>query len=594
LGRIHIGDEGYNFSLLETLGCKVAKIETMEEKSLFDTRYSSGPMDFRLKFDETLGEYVWNDGTELQDFLKVKGVTDKRLKYPPVYYNGVFVERESVQNHNGETIYTWFEVQEIYKNVQSAQQALRDRYKSNSVTNIENNAFINPVSTTTDTTNWFKVRSEQIGVENEYFMGNNYWGTTNEETVELQIYDGKDNIDYARLNAKPYLTKAPETTYPFVTNVTVLDKSGEEVTSVGTGEIKVRVEFNRDMDTSIPLNVAFGNLDRETTIKNVYKVKGEYVDERTWEGTYYITTLIESGYHYFIIDNGCAKGTNLKFYEDVARFAFKVDTTSAQAMIMQAEPTDTGINLTWFQDDFETLVGYNVYRSTSEDGFYKKLNTTIIPVDEKTFFDDTVEPGQVYYYNFTVVKSDLSESTPSGKIVIRAKDTMKPNIYHSPVGTAFIGENLVVNATITDNLEVKSAKVYYRTVGETEWKVSVMNKLNDKYTSIIQSSEITLAGIEYYIEASDGVSVTTRGSATSPYNVLVKEKTSNNDLGDVNGDGVITNIDALMILQAINDQLNLTDEQFRRADLNGDGALTSAEALKVLHYVSGKNTDLTA
>ena len=65
-----------------------------------------------------------------------------------------------------------------------------------------------------------------------------------------------------------------------------------------------------------------------------------------------------------------------------------------------------------------------------------------------------------------------------------------------------------------------------------------------------------------------------------------------NQLGDVNGDGQITVLDALMMLQAINDIINLNAEQFIRADLNKDGILTAAEALKILQYANGSITSL--
>ena len=35
-----------------------------------------------------------------------------------------------------------------------------------------------------------------------------------------------------------------------------------------------------------------------------------------------------------------------------------------------------------------------------------------------------------------------------------SKDTMAPNIYHSPVASAFTGANLVLTATVTDNLNI--------------------------------------------------------------------------------------------------------------------------------------------
>jgi len=204
-----------------------------------------------------------------------------------------------------------------------------------------------------------------------------------------------------------------------------------------------------------------------------------------------------------------------------------------------------------------------------------------------TWFDDTVEPGVVYYYNFTVVQTDLSESEPSGKIVIMSKDTMAPNIYHSPVANAFTGANLVLSATITDNLNIAYANLYYRVSGSESWHTVRMNKLNDKYSAIIPAAYVTVEGVEYYIEAFDGVSYTYKGSAEKPFTVAVQEAVSANALGDVDGDGVITNLDALLVLYTINDKYNMTAEEFARADLNGDGVLWAAEALRILQYVSG-------
>ena len=145
---------------------------------------------------------------------------------------------------------------------------------------------------------------------------------------------------------------------------------------------------------------------------------------------------------------------------------------------------------------------------------------------------------------------------------------------------------------MTDNLSVSKASLYFRTVGETQWKTAIMNKLNDKYSAIIPAEYLTTAGLEYYIEAFDGVSYTYKGSTEMPYTVTIQQAIDQNSMGDVNGDGVITNLDALMLLQAINDLLNLTAEQFARADLNGDGELSASEALRILQYVSGAVGDL--
>ena len=119
-----------------------------------------------------------------------------------------------------------------------------------------------------------------------------------------------------------------------------------------------------------------------------------------------------------------------------------------------------------------------------------------------------------------------------------------------------------------------------------------MTALNSRYTGLIASDYIDIAGLEYYIEARDEHNSTYKGSATDPYIVIVKLAVDANSKGDVDGDGIITNKDALMILQATNDLINLTEEQFLRADLNGDGELSAAEALRILQYVSGKVTTI--
>jgi len=138
----------------------------------------------------------------------------------------------------------------------------------------------------------------------------------------------------------------------------------------------------------------------------------------------------------------------------------------------------------------------------------------------------------------------MAESEPSGKIVIQSKDTMAPNIYHSPVGNAFTGANLVLEATITDNLNISYANLYYRVTGTETWNTVRMNKLNDKYSAIIPAAYVTLDGIEYYIEAFDGISYTYKGSSATPYTIAVQEAINADALGDVDGDGSITNLDA--------------------------------------------------
>lgn len=452
-----------------------------------------------------------------------------------------------------------------------------------------NNAIINNFSVDIPENYWLRIQGPSSSTYNELSIAYNYWGTTNEILINKQIVDFNDYQTLTNLNPDPWLTEAPSDVWPFVVNAGVMNSEGEVVDTVGNESVTFFTEFNRPMDREVDLDFRFGS----TYPYADYQITGEWVSDTRWEGNATINTRIESGAQYLSISNAYSGDEqHLQFFKDWGRFTFNIDMSNALSMTMHGEAMDTGIQLTWEQDDFDTLIGYNVYRSYSEDGFYTRLNSVVIPVGEEEFFDDTVEPGQVYYYNFTVVMSDLSESTPSGKIVIRSKDTMAPNIYHSPVYTAYTGSNLVISATIIDNIGVQRAKLYYRITETEEWHSVEMTKNNDKYYGTIPSSYVTTAGIDYYIEAFDGVSYTYSRTAENPYNILVKEAIGNDQLGDVDGDGKITNKDALMIIQAVNDLLNLTEDEFTRADLNKDGELSSTEALLILKYVSGKITSL--
>lgn len=442
---------------------------------------------------------------------------------------------------------------------------------------------------------WLRITAPSASSYVRYGIGGNYWGTeglsdkTKKEAINKQILDFDDYQSMADLNEGTILETIPETVWPVVRSVSLRDANGEAITTVGAGKTTFTVTFNRDMDTEMPLQVRFGSSYPYAD----FEVAGQWLDSRTWEGSTTMTSLIANGIQYWSIANGRSAEGHLKLYKDWGRFSFNIDTSSALAMTMQAEAADDGVILTWAQDDFDTLAGYNVYRCDREDGQYAKLNTSVIPADVKTFTDTNVTPGQMYYYNFTVVKTDLSESDTSGKISVRAKDTMAPNIYHDGVYSAFTGSKLIISATANDNLQIDKVELFYRVTGTENWRAVTMTAVNDRYSAVIPSSDVTTAGLEYYIRAFDGVNYAYKGTAEQPYAITVSEAVDRSALGDVNGDGQINVLDALMVLQAINDRLNLDAEQFARADLNGNKTLEAVEVLTILQYANGIIGSLT-
>jgi hypothetical protein len=58
-------------------------------------------------------------------------------------------------------------------------------------------------------------------------------------------------------------------------------------------------------------------------------------------------------------------------------------------------------------------------------------------------------------------------------------------------------------------------------------------------------------------------------------------------LGDVDGDGEITSVDALLAMRYALGIITLDDDQLLRADADGDGTITSVDALLIMRYAIG-------
>ena len=379
------------------------------------------------------------------------------------------------------------------------------------------------------------------------------------------------------------------TLYPHIVGVEIFNADGEQITTIGKEEIKVRVTFSKAMDTTVDPGVFFGTIEPYAD----YKIEGAYVSDTVWEGTYTLKAYIENGIQKLIVKGACAADDATKtIHGENQLYEFNIDTTAAMSMNLFATATDHGIELTWNQDDYDTLMGYNIYRADSKDGNYVKINPSVLLPTDSSFVDDNAEPGKTYWYTFTVVLSDFSESAPAGKVYCTAVDTLNPTIYHTPVNQGYAENNLVISCTASDNMQIASVTLYYRTVGSDTWKSLAMSKVNDKYSATIFGSELSLDGLEYYIVASDGVNTVSKGTADAPYTVVIKDASAISRIGDVDGSGSVTTKDALMLMQCLNGDLLLEDDAFKRADLSGDGKLSAAEALRILQYVNGKVSTL--
>lgn len=383
-----------------------------------------------------------------------------------------------------------------------------------------NNAMLNRILNP-DIETWLRLVTSSEPTE-FHLATQNYWGTTNENMVKYQITDADIYANMADILTDPILSlESPEleTIYPFVTEAYITDMDGNRIDTCGYQQIQVHVKFNRDMDTTEDPMVTYGPAEPYTD----YLVHGSWVDARHWVSTTRVTPVIDSGLEYIRVkDAVAADDAWLVTCADTGRFAFTVSSSGAQSMNLQAVGGEDKVELSWMQDDYDTLAGFNVYRATRQDGPFDKLNDRLIPATIRSFTDTNVEPGVEYFYYFTVMGTDLTESNPSNITSAVPLDNIKPILSHKRVTSANFGESISFTATATDNIGVDYVRVYYRAVGAEAWNTLNLTKLEDNsYYGMLAATEVSRAGLEYYVEASDGVSVVQDGSAMYPITVRV-------------------------------------------------------------------------
>ena len=407
------------------------------------------------------------------------------------------------------------------------QSGLPAIYKSfvSDLNNMKNNAFLTRLW---DTDLERFMRFYNMGGRNEVVsFSDNYWGTDSPVLVSAMIYDFNEDFNRGPVFFEPMLKKASAKMYPFVEDVTIttdsiMDKSlrsGAPV-QVSTERVKFTIKYNRPMSSAIDPKVHFGPAPPYTD-NTVFAIDGGWQNSTDWTGEFSINPGTGDGFQMMHVYGGVAEDDAwLVPARDEGRFRFQILSVGAASLTLKVVGYEGYNDVNWLQDDFETLAGYNIYRSDSEDGEYTRINNSLISSKSNRFIDTRVEPGKKYFYKFTVVQTDQSESKRSNSSSAVPKDTIVPVITHESRKTATANMPLTLFAEVSDNVFVQSVDLLYRRIGNSDYKkVQMKNTTGNRYSASIVASDIVLPGVEYYIEASDGVGVSSSGLAVSPYNV---------------------------------------------------------------------------
>lgn len=299
-------------------------------------------------------------------------------------------------------------------------------------------------------------------------ISGNYWGTSDASLVKRQVNDSDSNPELCDLVQEPFLTlDSPEleSIYPFVTEAYLTEGTGTRLDTVDSGRnVQLHVKFNRDMNQSVQPMVSYGPAEPYTD----YAAYGDWVSAREWVGSIHVDQFIDQGEEFIRVkDAVAADDAWLKTGTDAGRFKFNVSKVNTAAMTLQGSAEKDGVHLSWKQDDYSTLAGYNVYRTTSYDKEkpaseqnFQKVNNAVIPATVGkdgdvaaygAFQDSSVAPVTDYYYYFTVVDTQFNESEPSNvvKASTSAIDLSKAVI--SVGEQTYTGQNVCPDPYVTLN-----------------------------------------------------------------------------------------------------------------------------------------------
>lgn len=169
--------------------------------------------------------------------------------------------------------------------------------------------------------------------------------------------------------------------------------------------------------------------------------------------------------------------------------------------------------------------------------------TAAIPADQVTL------AGLQYYFRAQDVSSHttlLPAGAPADPDTfhVTVLDTADPALNHVPVTSAGAGEDITLALQASDACGVANTLLFYRTAGDSAWVARVMTASGSSYEATIPGSDVTPAGIEYYLQALDINTNASTLPASAPsdfYYIEVLDTTP--DAGTDSGTDADTDID---------------------------------------------------
>ena len=265
-------------------------------------------------------------------------------------------------------------------------------------------------------------------VISDSYVSSIYLGSGNKTIIRNLIYDSNHPLYPIGLGAlridsirKIPIFDAHGIVWKVVVNGYDAQDEFELLPPLGVGKHKFEVYFNRPMDTSVAPIISMGV--RAPYTQNAIREDGSWSADSTIYTAYLtITSKTASDGLNRIYVYGAEDDEHFEIPEENMRFNVQVSAAGSLSTGLMAEAGLGKVALTWQTDeeDFEDLLGYNVYRYTTDTAGISSdticINQTVIDAQDSAFVDFDVVPGETYYYYIKQLTTALTSYSLSNAV----------------------------------------------------------------------------------------------------------------------------------------------------------------------------------
>lgn len=257
-----------------------------------------------------------------------------------------------------------------------------------------------------------------------------------------------------------------------------------------------------------------------------YTNQGATFNGNAWSVTIPSQDVVEPGLEYYLTATDTWHEPNTSRLPDNGTYSFTVQTEdNAPPVVQLIDPPPVvtegqSFNIRVQVTDDSPITQVRLYHRIEGQQNYTVL--TRADQGEFTIPGNAVAQPRLEIY----AEADDGEGNTGTTLVTSIPVNPPPDVTPPVVALDLVPDGqladtpVTVTATITDNVGVLGANLYYRTQGQQEFQVIGMNGDGDLYQGLIPQEAVVEPGVDYYVIASDGAgNLTTAPQAPASFTV---------------------------------------------------------------------------